>query len=108
MIPIVALGCYRDVALKTNAFFAKTPYQVVAVADLSNPEERYQYTAHNLGVILHALDPPPQVIIIGAGISSNMADEAKEVFEKYVQARKIDDTTVIDGVSRSQSAPQMR
>jgi len=82
-ISIVALGVYRHVAAKMEVPFEHTPYRMAAIVDLKSSPEAFTYSAHNLGVVLYALHPPPQVFIVGAAISQSMADESISVWKAY-------------------------
>ena len=84
-IPVVALGCYRDVAEKTNSIFVGTPYYIAAILDLYNSPAAYAYSKQNLGAALHALSPRPKVFITGAGITPEMSEEAIGVWNEYLR-----------------------
>lgn len=83
-INIVALGVYRHVAASMETMFQGTPYHLAAIIDLKSQPEVFTYTAHNLGVLLHCLEPRPQVFITGLMISKDMTKEAADVWEKYL------------------------
>lgn len=87
-INIVALGVYRHVAASMDAMFQDTPYHLAAIIDLRSQPEVFTYTAHNLGVLLHCLEPRPQVFITGLMISKEMTKEAVDVWEKYLENLK--------------------
>ena len=83
-MPVVALGCYRDVAETTNSIFAGTLYYIAAVLDLYSSPPPFAYTKQTLGATLHTLSPRPKVFITGAGITPEMSAEAIGVWEEYV------------------------
>lgn len=96
IVPIVALGVYRHVALKMDAVFALTRYRMTAVLDLTSEPATTQYTPQNLRVVLHALNPKPKVFITGGSISQEMAASAIGVFEDYMASESLDNTLVIN------------
>ena len=100
-IPVVALGVYRSVALRLETAFAARPYRLAAVMSLRDLPEHSQYTPHNLSVVLHSMQPPPQVLITGAAISADMTRQSIEVFERYVSISDVGRTLVVNvGVDR--------
>ncbi len=64
-VPIVAVGCYRDVATSTESAFSGTPYRIAAVLDLYDSPKAFTYSAQNLGTVLHTLNPRPKVCDTG-------------------------------------------
>lgn len=95
-IGVVALGVYRNVAVSIDTLFSNTPYQIVAVVDLSNKIEAFRYTPHNLGVVLHCLQPRPKVFITGAAVSEAVTNESIRVWEEYVKTTGVKQTLVIN------------
>ncbi|KAN0096090.1 hypothetical protein V8E51_014895 [Hyaloscypha variabilis] len=95
-ISIVALGVYRHVAAKMEVPFEHTPYRMAAIVDLKSSPEAFTYSAHNLGVVLYALHPSPQVFIVGAAISQSMADESISVWKAYTTSAGTKDPLLIN------------
>lgn len=95
-INVVALGVYRHVAATMDIVFQHTPYRMAAIVDLKSEPEAFTYSAHNFGVVLHNLNPPPQVYIVGAAIAESMANESIGVWEEYIKNRGTEDTLVIN------------
>ena len=95
-INIVALGVYRHVAATIDATFQHTPYRMAAILDLMSEPQAFTYNPHNLGVVLHTLQPRPQVFITGAAITPAMTNESIDVWEKYVKGLGTEDTLVIN------------
>lgn len=96
LINVVALGVYRHVAASMDTTFLNTPYRMTAILDLTGEPAAFRYNAHNLGVVLHALQPRPQVFITGAAISEAMTRESIEVWEAYVKITGTKGTLVIN------------
>jgi hypothetical protein len=95
-ISVVGLGVYRHVAATMDLTFQNTPYCMAAILDLNSEPGAFTYTPHNLGVVLHALLPRPQVFITGAAISSEMTRESIEVWNSYVKNLEVENTLVIN------------
>ncbi|KUJ16193.1 uncharacterized protein LY89DRAFT_782491 [Mollisia scopiformis] len=95
-VGVVGLGVYRHVAASTDTTFENTPYRMAAIVDLSNPPEAFRYTPHNLGVVLHCLQPRPLVFVTGAAISHEMTNESIRVWEEFVKATGTEKTLVIN------------
>lgn len=95
-ITIVALGVYRHVAATLSTPFLNTPYQLAAILDLMSQPVAFTYSAHNLGVVLHTLEPRPKVLITGLAIQQDMTREAIEVFDKYAKVLEVPGTLVIN------------
>ena len=102
VIPVVALGVYRNVATSMDAHFLASPYRMAAVLDLSGEPEAVRYSTHNLSVVLHALNPRPMVFITGASISHDMTAEAMGIFEDYLTRTGVGNTMTIRVSSRVQ------
>ena len=86
-INVVGLGVYRNVAAMVDVVFQHTPYRLAAIVDLKTSPEGFTYSAHNFGTVLYALHPPPQVFVVGAAITTSMANESIGVWEEYIKAR---------------------
>ena len=69
---------------------------MAAILDLTSEPQAFTYNPHNLGVVLHTLQPRPQVFVTGAAITSDMTNESIGVWEKYVKDDGIEDTLVIN------------
>jgi hypothetical protein len=93
-ISVVALGVYREVAASTD--FQGGPYRLAAILDLTSEPSAFNYNPHNLGVVLHALHPRPQVFITGAAITSAMTNDSIEVWETYVKALGIENALIVN------------
>ena len=96
VVPIVALGVYRHVAATMDPFLLTTPFRLAAILDLTCEPAAFRYDAHNLGVVIQNLHPPPKVFITGAGISPEMTAESISVWDAYVKATKVTGTLVIN------------
>jgi hypothetical protein len=84
LVPAVIIGVHRSTAIASSAAFEGTPYQLVAVLDLFDSPEQYQYNAQNLGAVLHALHPRPRILITGTAVQ-RIVPEVKAVWEEYVE-----------------------
>ena len=82
-IPAIVIGVHRSTAIKTADVFEGTPYHVAAVLDLTESPSRYQYTQQNLGAVLYALHPRPQIMITGTAVA-NIVPEVQSVWDEYV------------------------
>lgn len=76
--------------------FQGTSYRIAAILDLKSEPQAFTYNPHNLGVVLHTLQPRPQVFITGAAITSAMTRESIEVWENYVKNLGTEDVLVIN------------
>ena len=81
-IPAIIIGVHHSTATEISPVFSSTPYYVIAILDLEESPAAYQYSAHNLGVILHGLHPQPQVLITGTAVE-RIVPEVKPVWEEY-------------------------
>ena len=96
MIPIVALGVYRDVAASMDPLFASTPFRMTAILDLKQEPTSVRYSPQNLRTVLFNLHPRPKVFITGAAISRAMTLESIAVWDGCVRQSKEGDTLVIN------------
>lgn len=96
IIPVVALGVYRNVAAAMDGPFAKTPFRMVAILDIMTKPTAIQYNPHNFATVLHNLHPRPKVFITGAAIDSATTAESITVWESYIRETKMTDTYVIN------------
>ena len=95
-ISIVALGVYRHVAATMSTTFQGTPFHMAAILDLMSEPQVFNYNSHNLGVVLHTLEPRPQVFITGAAITESMTNESIRVWDEYVKKLGVKNTLVIN------------
>jgi hypothetical protein len=93
---VVALGVYRHVAATMDTVFQHTPYRMGAIVDLKSEPKAFTYSAHNFGVVLYNLNPPPQVYIVGAAIPKTIANESIGVWKEYTENRGTEDTLLIN------------
>lgn len=96
MIPIVALGVYRNVAATLDPLFSDTPFRMTAILDLNQEPESVRYSPQNLMTVLFNLHPRPKVFITGAAISPHMTAESINVWDSYVRESKEKDTFMIN------------
>ncbi|KAL2038679.1 hypothetical protein N7G274_008437 [Stereocaulon virgatum] len=96
IIPVVALGVFRNVAAAMDGPFAKTPFRMVAILDIMTKPTEIQYNPHNFATVLYNLHPRPKVFITGAAIDEAMTAESITVWESYVRETKETDTYVIN------------
>jgi hypothetical protein len=96
IIPVVALGVYRNVAAAMDGPFANTPFRMVAILDIMTKPTAIQYNPHNLATVLHNLHPRPKVFITGAAIDGETTAESITVWESYIRETKETDTYVIN------------
>lgn len=82
-VSAIIIGVHRSTAVASSAAFEGTPYQLVAVLDLFESPEQYQYSPQNFGVILHALHPRPRILITGTAVE-RIVPEVKAVWDEYV------------------------
>lgn len=94
-INIVAVGVYRHVAAHLETLF-RPPYQLAAILDIHSSPQPFTYSPHNLGTVLHALLPRPQVIITGLAIPDGMTEECIEVWDSYVKSMNVEKALVIN------------
>ena len=83
-IPALIIGVHRLTAIASAAAFVGTPYHLVAVLDLFESPEQYQYSAQNLGTVLHALYPRPRILISGTAVEK-IVPEIRAVWKRYVE-----------------------
>lgn len=86
-VPIVAIGVNRGTALAvSDALKAldRSNYPLVACLDMHESPEEYQFSAHNLGAVLHALHPRPKGLITGTAVGDEMLEQINVVWQKYV------------------------
>ena len=83
-VSAVIIGVHRSTAVASSAAFVGTPYQLVAVLDLLESPEQYQYNPQNLGAVLHALHPRPRILITGTAVERIVPD-VKAAWEEYVE-----------------------
>jgi hypothetical protein len=95
-IGIIALGVYRHVAATMSTTFDGTPFYMAAILDLMSEPHAFNYNPHNLGVVLHTVEPRPQVFITGAAISEGMTTESIAVWNDYVEKLGVKNTLVIN------------
>ena len=96
IIPIVALGVYREVAAKMDPLLAPTPFRMTAILDLTQDPPSVRYSPQNLLTVLYNLHPRPKVFITGAAISQSMTAESIAVWEGYVRESRVEETFVIN------------
>lgn len=96
LINVVGLGVYRHVAATMDATFVGTPYRMAAILDLKGEPEAFRYNEHNLGVVLHTIQPRPQVFVTGAAITQAMTQESIAVWKEYVRKLGTKNTLVIN------------
>ena len=101
IIPIVALGVYREVAAKMDPLFAHTPFRMTAILDLKQDPPSVRYSPENLLTVLYNLHPRPKVFITGAAISPSMTTKSIAVWEDYVRESKVEETFVINVSGRA-------
>ncbi|KAG7007243.1 hypothetical protein G7Y79_00011g031410 [Physcia stellaris] len=89
IIPIVALGVYREVAAKMDSLFAPTPFRMTAILDLKQDPPSVRYSPENLLTVLYNLHPRPKVFITGAALSRAMTAESIAVWEGYVKESRL-------------------
>lgn len=58
---------------------------MAAVLDLLDSPRDYQFSAHNLGVVLHTLHPRPHVLITGTAIPDAYLNIIEPVWRAYVK-----------------------
>lgn len=81
-------GCHRPRAWAWNqrhsTYFENTPYYVAACMDLTEVDEEYRYSPHNLGVILHNLHPRPRALLIAIAVDPSYTQPIERVWNEYV------------------------
>ncbi|KAK5166588.1 uncharacterized protein LTR77_008131 [Saxophila tyrrhenica] len=98
-IPVVTVGVHRSTVVATSSIFAGTPFSQTAIMDLKESPEQYRYSAHNLGVVLHALHPRPQVLVTGTAVGE-LVDEVERVWDEYVEG-----VLKVEGVEKAAYVP---
>ena len=86
-VPLVAIGVNRSVASVTSDALKnlnRSNYPLVACLDMNESPKEYQFSAHNLGVVLHAIYPRPKGLITGTAVSDEMLEQIRVVWENYV------------------------
>ncbi|KAF2719984.1 hypothetical protein K431DRAFT_304653 [Polychaeton citri CBS 116435] len=92
-IPVVLIGVTRPTAVGVSKLLdahnatepSARPYRLAAALDMSDTEQRYRYTPHNLGTALRALWPRPQALVTGTAIPDAIVHQIREVWEPYVE-----------------------
>jgi hypothetical protein len=87
-IPLVLIGVTRHTALASaNALQAlnRPNYQVVACLDSTESPKAFQFSPHNLGVVLHTLYPRPQGLVTGTAVTDDVLGDIAEVWDAYVR-----------------------
>jgi hypothetical protein len=82
-IPVVVIGVHRSAAVELTNVFAGTSYYLAAVLDLYESPKNYQYSAQNLGAVLHSIYPRPQILISGTAVE-RIVPEVRQVWQEYV------------------------
>ena len=77
----IIIGVHRKTALDTANAFEGTPYQIVAVLDITESPSQYQYSQQNLGAVLYALHPRPRILITGTAVA-RIVPEAKAIWDE--------------------------
>ena len=90
-ISVVALSVYRHVAASKGG-----PYRVAAILDPMSEPPAFNYSPHNLGVVVHILHLRPQVFVTGAAIAPAMTNESIKTWKTYVKTLGIEDTFIIN------------
>ncbi|KAJ6607584.1 putative methyltransferase-domain-containing protein [Mycena sp. CBHHK59/15] len=96
VIPVVGLGLYRHVAASMSTHSERTPYRMAAIVDLTSEPGTFNYTPHNLGVVLHTMDLHPKVFVSGTAISPEMMAESIHMFKEYVKNTGEEETLIIN------------
>lgn len=82
-IPLVLIGVTRHTSLASSAILAGTPYYAIAALDKTESPSPYQFSSHNLGVLLHTLHPRPQGVVTGTAVSKDILDAVSKAWEEY-------------------------
>ncbi|KAK2593261.1 hypothetical protein QQS21_009026 [Conoideocrella luteorostrata] len=84
-IPVVVIGLRRGKGISDiPPLFENTPYYVAACMDLTEVEEEFRYSAHNLAVILYNNHPRPRALLIGIAVDPSYIESAELVWKEYV------------------------
>lgn len=84
-IPAVLIGVTRATALNSSlTLFEGTPYYVAAVLDTSEAPKGYLFEPQNLGTVLYALHPRPQILVTGTAIDANTLATIEPVWEEHL------------------------
>ena len=86
-VPLLAIGVNRSVASVTSDALKnlnRSNYPLVACLDMNESPKEYQFSAHNLGAVLHASYPRLKGLITGTAVSDEMLEQVRVVWEKYV------------------------
>ncbi|KXH29761.1 hypothetical protein CSIM01_05527 [Colletotrichum simmondsii] len=85
-VPVVVIGLGRGRGISDiPPIFENTPYYVAACMDLTEVDEEYRYSPHNLGVILHNLHPRPRALLIGIAVDPSYTQPVERVWNEYVE-----------------------
>lgn len=82
-IPLITIGITRAVAISVSKALSGTPYYVAAALDQTESPAPYQFTAHNLVLILHALHPRPRAIVTGTAVDEEVMAAVEGAWEEY-------------------------
>lgn len=91
-IPLISIGVHRLADLNAVLTEKGTPYRIVAFLDFdpATTPAAYQYSVHNLGVLLYALHPRPRGLLTGNAVEfvregGGVVEEVRGVWEGYVR-----------------------
>ncbi|KAK1506019.1 hypothetical protein CTAM01_03354 [Colletotrichum tamarilloi] len=85
-IPVVVIGLGRGRGISDiPPIFENPPYHVAACMDLTEVDEEYRYSPHNLGIILHNLHPRPRALLIGIAVDPSYTQPVERVWNEYVE-----------------------
>lgn len=83
-IPAVLVGVTRATALDSSlTLFDGTPYYVAAVLDSSEASKDYHNSPRNLGLVLYALHPRPQILVTGTAIDAETVAAIQPVWDEH-------------------------
>ena len=106
-IPIISVGIHRLPTLSATLREAGTPYRVTAFLDFdpTTTPAAYQYSAHNLAVLLYNLHPRPRALLTGTAVlwvpgREGIVEEVRAVWDKYAR-----DVLEKDGEGRGYCIP---
>ncbi|GME39182.1 uncharacterized protein BKA55DRAFT_697207 [Neofusicoccum parvum] len=86
-IPLVVIGYGRKNAeIFMPPLYEDTPYVMIACMDLAETKKPYQYTPHNLAVVLHNLFPRPKALVVGIAVDPSLMEEMDNVWQEYVES----------------------
>ncbi|KAL1615841.1 hypothetical protein SLS56_011663 [Neofusicoccum ribis] len=86
-IPLVVIGYARKIAeIFMPPLYEDTPYVMIACMDLAETKKPYQYTPHNLAVVLHNLFPRPKALVVGIAVDPSFMEEMDNVWQEYVES----------------------